>query len=347
MRLNSPVLLMLPMLSLSSTVHAFFLPSFGLDGCAWNATCIVVATEGQKIDGRVRVLECWLGDVQRGEEIRLKDLASYALENRRTVREHSRTTGEVVTCSRMVLFLRRTKNGWEGAAGKKPFEGILVSTVWIEKRLAYWMAQTRMSGPQVLVRGYLASGRATESKVRHRVLEILKVRRAFNEARSIPRLDRRAQAMIPFVRGDVPPARSEALGCLVAAGEPARPVLLTLLRDAPPSASVPGLIAALEKLDAKEAGSVATDLLKQELEYWKKNAGKITSRALHGGEWLDRHDKLTYILEGLARLAYPECEETVRDALKYWNTRTDLNSSQARVIRKCDAVLKRLADSQE
>lgn len=52
-----------------------------------------------------------------------------------------------------------------------------------------------------------------------------------------------------------------------------------------------------------------------------------------------------YILEALARLLYPESEVRVRDVLEYWNTREDLKSSQARVVRKCDAVLKRLAAS--
>jgi hypothetical protein len=41
-------------------------PSFNLQNCSWHATHVVVATEGEKIDGVLKVLESWKGDLAPG-----------------------------------------------------------------------------------------------------------------------------------------------------------------------------------------------------------------------------------------------------------------------------------------
>ena len=58
--------------SAAPAAWAFYLPSFNLDESAWHATHIVVVSEGQKIDGELRVLESWHGDLRRGERLVLR-----------------------------------------------------------------------------------------------------------------------------------------------------------------------------------------------------------------------------------------------------------------------------------
>src|SRR5438874_1861724 len=53
-------------------------PSFHLDTSGWHATHIVVVTEGERIDGKVRVLESWRGDLRPGDRLELPDLAAFA-----------------------------------------------------------------------------------------------------------------------------------------------------------------------------------------------------------------------------------------------------------------------------
>ena len=49
---------------LATTASAEIQPSFSLDGCSWLATHVVVVTEGDRIDGKVTVLESWKGNLE-------------------------------------------------------------------------------------------------------------------------------------------------------------------------------------------------------------------------------------------------------------------------------------------
>ncbi|MGD2114647.1 MAG: hypothetical protein PVG07_06335, partial [Acidobacteriota bacterium] len=50
-------------LLLAPSAGAGIRPSFHLDLVAWEATHVVVATEGPEIDGELTVLESWRGDL--------------------------------------------------------------------------------------------------------------------------------------------------------------------------------------------------------------------------------------------------------------------------------------------
>ena len=49
-------------------------PSFNLDYCTWQATHIVIATEGDEIDGTLTVVDSWKGDLRPGEAVSIPDL---------------------------------------------------------------------------------------------------------------------------------------------------------------------------------------------------------------------------------------------------------------------------------
>src|SRR6266508_1230362 len=70
-----------------SPVSAGIRPSFGIEVCSWNATHIVVATEGKTIDGVFRVLESWRGDLNPGDTIKIPELASFKPRSSRAVSE--------------------------------------------------------------------------------------------------------------------------------------------------------------------------------------------------------------------------------------------------------------------
>src|SRR5262245_46364145 len=144
------ILLTLILLS-ASQARAGIRPSFDLDTSAWNATDIVVATEGKKIDGVFRVLETWKGDLSVGDTISIPALASFGPETSRVVSDlrYQKEKGPriVVSGDRMVLFLKRephqsaTETGGGSSLSSnsirwKPtgvFDDFNVSVTWMEE----------------------------------------------------------------------------------------------------------------------------------------------------------------------------------------------------------------------
>jgi hypothetical protein len=140
-------------------------PSFDDVICAWEATDIVVGSKGEKIDGVVKVLESWKGDLKTGDLLTVPELAEFADEKARIIakplgtKDTSADEPESVTCSRMVLFLVRKQNK---ANGGKPesitwlpantrWKKIHVSIAWIEKGKVVAFRQCISPGPSELI----------------------------------------------------------------------------------------------------------------------------------------------------------------------------------------------------
>src|SRR5580658_2628 len=68
-----------------SQANAGTRPSFYLDACAWDATHIVVVTEGERTDGQVSVLESWKGDLKPGDNITVPELAAFEPQSSRII----------------------------------------------------------------------------------------------------------------------------------------------------------------------------------------------------------------------------------------------------------------------
>jgi hypothetical protein len=139
------VVVVLLLLVASERALAFIRPSFILDDCAWNASHIVVVSEGEKIDGVVEVLESWKGDLKKGDQIKVPELAVFAAEKNRAVSRRLLDDGKVVipshvTCSRMILFLiKKQEIAGLGVPAKVSWlpantwwKQMDVSTVWVE-----------------------------------------------------------------------------------------------------------------------------------------------------------------------------------------------------------------------
>ena len=145
-------------ISAASQAWAGRRPSFYLDYSLWKATHIVLATEGEAIDGRLTVMESWKGDLAQGAELILTELAGFADERSRQVSWRGKTQDlpepyvDLVTGSRMVLFLVKSAQPQEGKAADKQAsvwkpasyagqDGLKVSVVWIENGETYAFQQ--------------------------------------------------------------------------------------------------------------------------------------------------------------------------------------------------------------
>lgn len=74
----------------SPRVHGREEPSFNVDDCAWAATDIVVASEGEKIDSVVTVLSVWGGELRAGDRVSVPALGEFADKETRTLRSSGR-----------------------------------------------------------------------------------------------------------------------------------------------------------------------------------------------------------------------------------------------------------------
>lgn len=103
----------------NSQVIAAIRPSFSFADSTWNATDIIVATEGGAIDGKLQVLEVWKGNLRMGNNIVVPELAAFAPKTKRTVTWIRVKNPPLiyVTGSRLILFLKRstTPQKWQPA----------------------------------------------------------------------------------------------------------------------------------------------------------------------------------------------------------------------------------------
>jgi len=89
-----------------------FGPSFSLKNSTCKATDIFVATEGDKIDGELRVVDVWKGDLLPNDEVTVPELGFYINDWSRTVTQFGSEFGPptVADGKWAVLFLIRDEN---------------------------------------------------------------------------------------------------------------------------------------------------------------------------------------------------------------------------------------------
>jgi hypothetical protein len=273
--------LLLPALAVAATADravARLLPSFAPDPCAWEATHVVVVTEGTKIDGVVEVLESWKGDLKKGDTLTVSELAAFAAEAERVVAKplfRDPPPGPArVSGSRMVLFLikKPAKNGgdkagpppWGPAAGE--WGGIKVSVAWVEDGKVFAFAQQINPGPCELVQyGF------TECEFRCRVDVFLEAQAALTKA--VRRADPAAlaEAVPPLLRSESWYVKGAVIRALGAAGKLSLPALRGVLRDAEAAQWHDNAIRALAKAGGADVGPELVKLVETETEFWKRH----------------------------------------------------------------------------
>ena len=190
-RFMLPLLLVL---AYQPSVFAWVQPSFGGNACTWDATHIVVVSEGEIIDGVVEVLESWKGDLKNGDVITVPELSAFAPLEKRLIAEtldeqhyHNRVAPNRpthVTCSRMVLFLVK-KEETNGAGTLKVtwlpanlhWKQMDVSMLWVERGRVFGFVQQENPGPSELI-----PFDETERELHEEVANVIKVQTALRSA---------------------------------------------------------------------------------------------------------------------------------------------------------------------
>ena len=343
------------MLVSSPHVQAGIRPSFHLEHCAWNATDIVVASEGEAIDGKLSVLKVLAGALNIGDTISVPELDQFRAKESRTVRPPWRTSGDknpplVLSGDKLVLFLKRggdkaaTDPTWSPAS---LFGGMTVSVVWISDGRVYGFAQEINPGPSLLT-----DQRLSESKLEQRVLSIIKTRSDLRACGKLTEARRRAKVAAKFVDSPLYYARKEAFRLLSECGDDALAHLRALLRDQSKVRLHDETIKALGAAGGEAVVPQLTAIVEKELSFWKKTAPELKVGWWNGKglEWKqvgllrDRYSVVLEVFYTLRKIKSPACKAAVRDFRDYWRSLPQLEDKSGldQMSQACDAVLKEL-----
>lgn len=193
----------LAILALNSTAPAVSRTGFDLASYAWNATHIVVVTEGFLLDGKVEVLDCWKGDLKKGEWLTIPELATFAPREARAIENHVNSPGQLdphpdhVTGKRIILFLIQEARNDSGNNRPQPIWKMTppithsgawpISAAWIEQGKAYYVPD----------KGMVYAG-MTVYEMKKTIDGILLMKNALEEAmqqKSLPRIQQALNAI--------------------------------------------------------------------------------------------------------------------------------------------------------
>lgn len=288
-------------LAVTPSARAEIQPSFQLDLYAWNASHIVLATEGKKIDGLLEVLESWKGDCRPGEKLIIPELAAFEAEASRVVakglfdRDNDAKRPTHVTGSKMILFLCRShspdrKNDppsarWISALGVYGLEGygLKVSVVWIERGHAYAFQQENNPGPcQLVALGGRLGRPETEQELKAHVRKVTDHWAQIEKAKSLTDLDERVKILVPLTETASYLVNQRAVEALGTCGHKAIPQLRRLLQDEALVDFYHHFAKALSQTGKAHAGSALTEILAEELAFWHKTAPTLQEGWYYG-----------------------------------------------------------------
>jgi hypothetical protein len=354
---------LLLVLASQPTAFAWVRPSFGGDGCTWDATHIVVVTEGEIIDGVVEVQESWKGDLKKGDVITVPQLAAFAPEERRRVAEklferedpsrRAKVRPNHVTCSRMVLFLIKREEMAEAGKVAKITWGpadlywkqMDVSMLWVEQRHVFGFVQQENPGPSELI-----PFDETERDLHEEVTNVIKVQTALRSA-TRPFDQAKAESAVKLLVGCSSPfVRETGITELSRSGKNAVPILRRMLKDEGWTASQPVILAALADAGGVGVGPDLTAVMEEELAFWKKAAPGLKSPRWWNGEggleWDDvqrlraQYMKTSAALKALQELHFAGCQQVVTEMRNFWRSQPQLESvGIGQMSSACESVL--------
>jgi hypothetical protein len=343
----------------SASALAGFAPSFYLEGCTWNASHIVVVTEGDKIDGVVEVLESWAGDFEKGQRITIPELAAFAVEKKRKVSgrlfelDNRSVFADHVTCSRMILFLiEKQEKARPGVPAKVTWlpantwwKQMGVSTVWIEKRQARAFSQQFNPGPSELIPWAM-----TECDLLLQVTDILKAKSSLQKALGNQQPDKLAAAVLPLIRSGTEFVREKTVEALGESGPKAQPALRKVLSDSKLARYHAGAIGSMAKAGGAATGAELTRILEAELAYWKAEGPRLKPHWWNGGgdiSWEkvetlgDRYCKSLATIRCLGAVRHAGSKKSVKAFRDYWRSLPQLNEV-SQMVEVCDEVIEKL-----
>lgn len=330
-------------------------PSFDLEGNIWNATDIVMASEGDEIDGKLEVRKVFSGNLAEGNALTIPELAVFRAKERRTVPHNffGRSDDElprVLSGKQLVLFLKRDGAGADGEPTWKSahrYGGMDVSVVWINEGRVYGFTQIMNPGDAILV-----DQGASAEEFEERLRTLIAAHQSMVACRALPDPKMRAKQAAAMMDSPVYSVVTEAFSLLADCGEEALPYLRKVLADegklhlhddALKAFGLAGGVAVVPEICA---------MVEAELKFWK-----ATAPDLKQGWWNNMEDprvgglreRYGFVLEAfytLKRLKSPTCEPAVTAFRDYWRSLPQLEdpSGLDQMSEACDAVLEVLAE---
>jgi hypothetical protein len=335
----------------ATTLHAEPRPSFRLDSASWYATHVIVATEGESIDGTLTVLESWKGDVRAGETVTIPELAAFRTEESRGVSKGWRQDGEpplFVTGKRMILFLTRKEGRWSGVF----HDDLKTSVVWIERGAAYAFSQIINPGDSLLL---AHDEEPSEPRIAARFAEIERTHRALDAALAREAADARATALASFADDELWFVREAAFAGLRTCGAAAVPVLTRMLHDDARLTVHDDAIAALAEIglagggeSVEGIGAELTRVVREETAFWRATAPRLSA-----GWWNDvedpkterlreRYSRVFAALNALQKVKSAGAAAAVTELRDLWRSLPQLvnRSGVDQLSEACNAVLR-------
>ena len=307
---------LLAVLALAATSLGERLPSFFTDDVAWDATHIVVATEGETIDGKFKVLESLEGDLKVGAALTVPELAVFKDPKRRVIHEGFRPSQQV-TSRRVLLFLKRTADGWKPATTWGDMD---VSAAWVENGEAYALVQIINPGPQQMTHV------GTEKTMRQRIGVLRAAHDKLAKAKAVEDPRKRAEALALQVGSPVPAASAAAVKALGTCGEVALSVIERLLDDREIDQHHGKLVRELGNAGKQTAGPRLLRILKAELAFWKETGPKLPV-----GWWNERtrlryrYGKTLETMNAIVSVDHRPAAKTAKELADFWRSLPQLH----------------------
>jgi hypothetical protein len=337
-------------------------PSFHAETAAWNATHIVLASEGEIIDGRLEVRESWKGDLQPGQTIEVPELKQFQLDAARAIdrrytftKEKPDSLAKTVTCQRMVLFLvhgeaddGKESPAWRSAmtVGKHPLP-MEVSVAWLEGEEAFAILQVINPGPAVLM-----PLPESAKDFRAFVAQVVANQREMQTIAKKGDLAQRATAFRRHVDSKSYFVRNAAFEGLSTCGSAAVPVLEGILKDEALVRLHGFAVTALATTEGIDAVPLLVEIIDGEIAFWKETApglavGWYNGKGLDGKRQNYLRDRYGRVVEAVLALdRHPDrrAADVVTRLREFWRSLPQLEdrSGLNQISERCTSILKKL-----
>ena len=338
-------------------------PSFHAEQAAWNATHIVVASEGEVIDGRLTVLESWKGDLVVGAIIEVPELKQFqtvpagTIDRRFTARKDVPDDApEVVGCQKIVLFLVRNPAVavqeapmWLSAmtVGQQRLP-MAVSLTWLEGEEVLAMQQEKSPGAAVLM-----PLTETAQDFHKFVTQVIQMKREIEEIATRANPAFRAAGYKRHVESKSSFARHAAFAGLSSCGQAGGTALQAILRDESLVRLHGPAVAALAKIEGIDTVPLLVEIIEQEIVFWKE-----TALALQLGWWNGKglnstrqqelqscYGRVVEAVFALDRHPDPRAAQAVTRLRDFWRSLPQLDdpSGLNQISETCTSILKKLS----
>lgn len=339
---------------LGELARAEIRPSFCLESSIYEATDIILASEGKDIDGNMTVLKVLKGSLRVGDTISIPKLADFRSEKSRSVRpwfgwSDKGKEQKIVSGNKMVLFLTRTKAAKAGELVWLPADAdygtIRTSVAWLDEGGAYAFIQVINPGDSVLVKLDIS-----EEEMLKTITGNLDTLRELHACEKMKDRAMRAKAISAYVESSHSLVPGEAVGMLGGCGAEGLPFLKKVLNDPGKPLLHCHAVRMIGRIGGGTAVSELTSLVKQELAYWKEMGPTLksdwwNSRTLPAEERRDLRHRYGIVLEVFYTLRRsgamsPTCKAAITEFRDYWRSQPSLeNGGLSQMSEACDAIL--------